>query len=67
MHAPRKIKVLSRVLAKIRAGAGERIRTADLRIPSALPGNLSQSADSPESQNPYKIKASETAGNDQEP
>ncbi len=47
-------------------GAGERIRTVDLRITSALPGNLPQSAESPEAQNPNKIGTPETEGDDQD-
>jgi hypothetical protein len=35
-------------------GAGERIRTVDLRITSAPSGNLTQTSESPESQNPNK-------------
>ncbi len=48
-------------------GAGERIRTVDLRIPSASSGNLPQSEVSTESLNPNKIKTPETAGNHQDP
>jgi hypothetical protein len=47
----------------VKPGAGERIRTVDLRITSASYGNHSKSDESPESQNPYNIKTPETVGN----
>ncbi len=45
-------------------GAGERIRTVDLRIPSAPSRDL---AEPPESQNPQNIEIPETEGNTQDP
>ena len=48
-------------------GAGERIRTVDLRITSASSENLAQSEESPESQNPHKTETSETEGNPVDP
>ncbi len=44
-------------------GAGERIRTVDLRIPSASSGSPPQPEESPESPDPQKTETSETEGN----
>jgi hypothetical protein len=41
-------------------GAGKRIRTLDLRIPSASLGDLAGSGESQKSQNPCNIETSET-------
>jgi hypothetical protein len=49
------------------AGAGERIRTVDLRIPSASSGDLPQSGESPESPNSQNMEIPETDGNDEDP
>ena len=43
-------------LRKALSGAGERIRTVDLRITSASSGNPPQSAESPGSQIPQNIE-----------
>ena len=48
------------------AGAGEGIRTPDLRITSASSGNLPQSEESPEAQDLNKIETSETERNGQD-
>ena len=48
-------------------GAGEGIRTHDLRITNAAEGNLRQPSDSQEAQKPSKIESSETEGNHQDP
>ncbi len=48
-------------------GAGERIRTVDLRITSASSEDLTQTAESPEAQNPCNIETSEPEGKPEDP
>ncbi len=51
----------------LRLGAGERIRTVDLRITSASSGNLPQSEEPPEARDLNKIETPETERNGQDP
>ncbi len=48
-------------------GAGDRTRTDDLCITSALSGNLPESAESSATQDPSKIETSETGCSEQDP
>jgi len=48
-------------------GAGERIRTVDLPITSVFPGDLADSTESFEPQNPRNVEIPETARNHQDP
>ncbi len=66
---PAGVRTRTRGLALIleQRGAGERIRTVDLRITSASSGDLPESAECPESQNPQNIEIPETGGSPEDP